>query len=113
MRCANDASLFCRNGGTCFDTPGGTTLCRCPTEWAGGRCEMPLSSTANQPPAPAAAAAAAPPGTVAVPTWVAAPIIIGIVLIVLLGAAICYMASRERRGAAADCLECLSFCKLG
>ncbi len=99
VQCASDLSLFCRNGGTCYNTPSGNTLCRCPAEWAGGRCESPLSATASTDGAPPVAPAAAPPNTVAVPTWVAAPIIIGIVLIILLACFICYMASRERKGA--------------
>jgi hypothetical protein len=99
VRCANDASLFCRNGGTCRDTPTGTTLCNCPPEWAGGRCELPRSSTASDNAVTTATPPAVPPAnTVAVPTWVAAPIIVGIVLIILLAGFICFMASRERKG---------------
>jgi hypothetical protein len=97
VRCANDASLFCRNGGACLAHVSGNMRCDCPAEWTGGNCELPLSSTVSG--NNAGTAAAPPPNTVAVPTWVAAPIIIGIVLIILLAGVICFMASRERKGA--------------
>ena len=87
--------LFCYNGGTCTTTASGTTLCACPPSWGGGSCQKLLFS-AQAPPAPVAAPT---PGKVTVPTWVAAPIIIGVVLLLLLGGCVIYMIVRERRGA--------------
>ena len=94
MRCGT-SSLYCYNGGTCYVTSSGTNLCRCPAGWTGGFCQKLLSPPA--PPAPPPMAMV-PPGSVAVPTWVAAPIIIGIVLMLSCGGCVVYMARRERRG---------------
>jgi len=85
--------LKCWNGGTCFVAAGaGTTLCQCPSAWGGGECQRLLAS--NIPPA----ASVAPAGTVAVPKWVAAPIVIGLLLLLCFGGALAYLVFRERRG---------------
>ncbi len=81
--------LWCYNGGNCTATRSGTYTCVCPADWAGGSCQKLMSSALVPPPKP---------GTVAVPTWVAAPIIVGIVLLLLLLFCVCFMAYRERKG---------------
>jgi hypothetical protein len=92
VKCAG-VPLWCYNGGVCTPTGTGTTLCQCGPAWGGGRCQnllgQSLSSTAVFAPAP---------GTVAVPTWVAAPIIIGVVLLLGFAGCVCFMARRERSG---------------
>ena len=94
VRCGT-SSLYCYNGGTCYVTSSGTNLCRCPAGWTGGFCQKLLSLPPSSPPPPMAMV---PPGSVAVPTWVAAPIIVGIVLLLCCGGCVLYMARRERRG---------------
>ncbi len=42
MQCAAQPTKFCYNGGTCFTTASGTTLCDCrssETGWTGGSCQ--------------------------------------------------------------------------
>lgn len=93
-----DVPLWCYNGGTCRTIASGTTLCECTPQWAGGFCQTVNNANSSGHDFTPASQRASPPGTVAVPTWVAAPIIIGLVLILCLGGAVCYMGARERRG---------------
>lgn len=88
----------CANNGTCTATG---FQCNCPPAWAGQRCELALLETPPPPSAVAAAAAPAssPPGTVAVPNWVAAPIVVGALLLLCLVACVAALVVRERRGA--------------
>lgn len=97
VKCAG-VPLWCYNGGVCVVQNSGNTLCQCPKSWAGGSCQKinrDNSSAIGLPPVPVPA----PPGTVAVPTWVAAPVVIGLVLILILSCMLFYMYKRERRGA--------------
>ncbi len=97
MKCAG-VPLWCYNGGVCVVQNSGNTLCQCPKNFAGGSCQKINRDNTSAIGLPPVQPAAAPPGTVAVPTWVAAPVIIGLVLILILSCMLFYMYKRERRG---------------
>jgi hypothetical protein len=82
-------TLLCANGGACAGT-----YCRCPdtSKWISVRCTLPVLAAAQAPPR------AAPPGTVNVPTWVAAPIVVGVVALLFCGCTVFYLVYRERKG---------------
>lgn len=86
--CGNGGALACANGGTCAGT-----YCRCDTtRWINVRCTLPVLAAAQAQPS------AAPPGTVNVPTWVAAPIVVGVVALLVCGCTVFYLIYRERKG---------------
>ena len=81
-------ALSCANGGSCAGT-----YCRCDTsKWINVRCTLPVLASAQAQPT------AAPPGTVNVPTWVAAPIVVGVVALLFCGCTVLYLVYRERKG---------------
>jgi len=82
--------LSCLNGGTCFKSAGGTDLCSCPAAYAGSKCQLLIGVTVNS--------TVYTPGPKQIPTWIAAPIIIGCVLLFAAIGGIVYMVRRERAG---------------
>jgi len=79
--------LQCANGGVCQ-----SAYCSCPPSWIDTSCEQAVLVVA--PPGPHSA----PPGTVAVPAWVAAPILLGLLLLIGAVGAVVVLVVRERRG---------------
>ena len=83
-RCPN--GLLCANGGGCE-----ASYCACSVNWQDSNCEQPVLVAASSP-------SSSPSGTGAVPAWVAAPILIGLLLLFAAVAAIGFLVVRERRG---------------
>jgi hypothetical protein len=85
--------LWCYNGGVCTPTGTGTMLCQCGPSWGGGRCQNLLGQTGES----NATVLAPAPGTVDVPPWVAAPIVVGVLFLFSVAGCVCFKARRERR----------------
>ncbi len=86
--CPQTDDVFCLNGGECQQTVNGLRICICPAEWAGQYCQQLIGSTSTK----------STPNNNSVPAWVAAPIIIGFVVLISLISLLVFLIRRERRG---------------
>lgn len=82
--------MWCAHGGTC--NPLGNS-CNCPAGWGDTDCNQLIASSTPPP-----SATSSRRGTVAVPTWVAAPIILGVVLLCCAVTGLGVLIARERKG---------------